>query len=61
MKAAGYKIIPEGNRYRLTRGTRHTYLTRIDGEWRQTTKDGVPAQKRIPPADLARIVERIES
>jgi len=61
MKAAGYKITKDGNRYRLTRGTRHAYLTRIDGEWRQTTKYGEPVDKGIAPADLARIVERIES
>lgn len=59
--AAGYVIVPDGfNRYRITRGTRHQYLRKIDGQWKQTTKDGAPALKLLPPEDFKRIVEAIE-
>lgn len=61
MKAAGYVVFPQGeDRYRLTRGMRHHYVRKIDGQWRQTTKDGAPALKRLPPKDFERIVAAIE-
>lgn len=56
MKINGYKITLEGNRAKLTRGTRHHYLTRVNGTWRQTTKDGAPAIKKIPGRDFEAIV-----
>lgn len=70
-KVAGYKLTKiDATRYRASRGTRHTYLTLIDGQWRQTTKDGQPIgdgrrpgaqlQKSIPPRDLERVVAAIE-
>jgi hypothetical protein len=60
-KPAGYTLtrISE-SRYRASRGPRHAYLTLIDGQWRQTTKDGSPVTKGIPPRDLERIVTVIE-
>lgn len=61
MKVAGYKLTKlSSTRYRASRGTRHTYLTKADGQWRQTTKDGGPTGKSIPPRDLERIVAAIE-
>lgn len=61
MKAAGYKLTKiDATRYRASRGTRHTYLTLIDGQWRQTTKDGAPVDNQMPPRDFERIVAAIE-
>lgn len=61
MTAAGYKLTKlSPTRYRASRGTRHSFMTLVDGQWRQTTKDGAPAAKSIPPRDLERIVAVIE-
>jgi hypothetical protein len=61
MKPAGYTLtrITE-SRYRASRGPRHAYLTLIDGQWRQTTKDGAPVTKGIAPPELELIVAAIE-
>ena len=61
MKAAGYTLTKiDATRYRASRGPRHAYLTKVDRRWRQTTKDGGPTGKSIPPRDFERIVAVIE-